>query len=59
MALCPRPGSQLFANWVRGVSTELDHRVGSTGSVSVYLERLTPSKGIANPVPGDEVRLEL
>lgn len=41
------PGSELFANWVSGVSTELDHRVGERRLRVGYLGRLTPSKGIA------------
>lgn len=40
------PGSELFANWVSSVSTELDHRVGERRLHVGYLGRLTPSKGI-------------
>ncbi len=40
------PGSELFANWVSGISTALDHRVGDRRLRVGYLGRLTPSKGI-------------
>lgn len=41
------PGSEVFANWVSGVSTALDHSVGDRRLRVGYLGRLTPSKGIA------------
>ena len=47
------PGSEVFANWVSGVSTELDHRVEERRLRVGYLGRLTPSKGHCDPVPGD------
>ena len=40
------PGSEVFANWVSGVSTELDHRVGERRIRVGFLGRLTPAKGI-------------
>jgi len=40
------PGSEVFANWVNGVSTELDHHVGDRRLRVGFLGRLTPAKGI-------------
>lgn len=40
------PGSEVFANWVSGVSTELDHYVGDRRLRVGFLGRLTPAKGI-------------
>ena len=48
--LCP--GSEVFANWVNGVSTGLDHHVGDRRLRVGFLGRLTPAEGIPYSVRG-------